>query len=246
MRASKIEFRLRGVILTLIVVLGFWAPWIQALDLGKRVSLLEWLALELSRAGLLPFIYATPVVIVAGALLALLGMVLRLWGTAYLGPRTMRSRQMRASTLQVDGPYRYLRNPLYLGAWFMVAALAFLMPPAGALVAVPLITMFLLRLILAEEHFLARELGEPYQLYLRSTPRLFPRLRANLPRAGAKPHWGRAVLSELNPICVFVTLAVISWTYDHELMLKAILVGYGISLVGRALIPREQEATKVA
>jgi protein-S-isoprenylcysteine O-methyltransferase Ste14 len=242
MRASRIEFRLRGAILTLIVLLGFWAPWIQALDLDKRVSLLEWLALELSRAGLLPFIYATPVVIVAGALLALIGMVLRLWGTAYLGPGTMRSRQMQAGTLQVDGPYRYVRNPLYLGAWFMIAALLFLMPPAGALVAMPLVTLFLLRLILAEENFLRRELGEPYEVYQRSTPRIFPRLRTNLPRAGAKPRWGHAVLSELNPICIFVTLAAISWTYDHELMLKAILIGFGLSLVGRAVTPCEQEA----
>jgi len=51
MRASKFEFRLRGLILTLFVILGFWAPWLQTLDLGKRISLLEWLALEISRLG---------------------------------------------------------------------------------------------------------------------------------------------------------------------------------------------------
>lgn len=235
MRASKIEFRLRGVILTLLVVLGFWAPWIQALDLGKRVSLLEWLALEMSRAGLLRFVYATPVVIAAGALLAFIGMVLRLWGAAYLGPATVLNRQMQAGALQIAGPYRYVRNPLYLGTWFMLAAIAFLMPPTGALVAIPLITLFLLRLIFAEEAFLAQQLGEPYQLYLRSTPRIFPRLRTSLPRGGGEPRWGRAILSELNPISVFVTLAVISWSYDHELMLKALLVGFGISLLARAM-----------
>jgi len=234
------------MILAVIVVLGFWAPWIQALDLGKRVSLLEWLALEISRAGLLRFTYSVPLVIVTGALLAFIGMVLRLWGTAYLGPGTVMSRQMQAGALQADGPYRYLRNPLYLGTWFMLAAVAFLMPPTGALVAVPLVTLFLLRLIFAEESFLRRKLGEPYRLYLLSVPRIFPSRRTSLPRGGATPRWGRAILSEVNPIGVFVTLAIVSWTYDHELMLKAILIGFGLSLIARAMALHEQEAAKTA
>lgn len=245
MRATSIEFRLRMPILTLLVVLGFWAPWIQALDLGKRVSLLEWLALEMSRAGILRFTYATPVVIVAGALLAAMGMVLRVWGTACLGPGTVQSRRMH-SGLIAAGPYRYVRNPLYLGSWFMLAAIAFLMPPTGALVVVPLITIFLLRLILAEEAFLAQELGEPFRQYLRSVPRIFPRLRSNLPRAQVRPQWLLGIVAEVNPISVFVVLAVLSWSYDHELMLKGILVGFGLSLVARALIPRDEVAAKAA
>src|SRR6185437_9115775 len=147
MKASGIEYRLRGLILLVIVLVGFCAPWIQALDLGKRISLLEWMALELSRAGLLRFTYATPVVIVAGALIAGIGMVLRIWGAAYLGPGTVNDRTMRAGELAANGPYRHVRNPLYLGTWFMIAAIAFLMPPTGALFAVPVVTIFLLRLI---------------------------------------------------------------------------------------------------
>lgn len=236
MRASAIEFRLRGLILTLLVLLGFWAPWIQALDLGKRVSLLEWLALETSRAGILRFLYATPVVIAAGALLAALGMVLRVWGTAYIGPVAVNNRRMQAPQLVADGPYRYVRNPLYLGSWFMLAAIAFLMPPTGALVAMPLISLFLLRLVLGEEAFLAAEIGEPYRAYRRAVPRLIPRLRSNLPSNVQTPHWLPALGTELNSISVFVVLAVISWSYDHELMIKALLVGFGISLIARALV----------
>jgi hypothetical protein len=51
-----------------------------------------------------------------------------------------------------------------------------------------------------------------------------------------------AVVTELNPIGVFVTLAVLSWWYDNELMLKAILVSFGLSLVVRALVPRPAAA----
>jgi uncharacterized membrane protein YraQ (UPF0718 family) len=45
-------------------------------------------------------------------------------------------------------------------------------------------------------------------------------------------------VTELNPIGIFITLAVLSWWYDNELMLKAILVSFGASLVVGALVPR--------
>jgi len=83
--ASAIEFRLRMPINVAFVVLGFWAPWVVSSGVGGRISLLEWLALELSRTGLLRFTLATPVVIVVGALLAAFGAILRVWGAAYLG-----------------------------------------------------------------------------------------------------------------------------------------------------------------
>jgi len=243
MRASAIEFRLRMPIMVAIIVVGFWSPWIEKFDLGKRISLLEWLALTASRAGILRFTYATPAVIVAGSLLALAAVVLRVWGTAYLGYGTVQHAQMQAGGVMADGPYRYVRNPLYLGSWCMVGAMAFLMPPTGALFAVALITVFLLRLILGEEAFLTAALGEPYRAYKSMVPRLFPRLRGAPQSAGHTPRWLLAVVSELNPIGVFVTLAVVSWWYDNELMLKSILVSFGISLVVRALLPRGVEKT---
>jgi protein-S-isoprenylcysteine O-methyltransferase Ste14 len=134
-----------------------------------------------------------------------------------------------------------VRNPLYLGSWCMFFAMAFIMPATGALFAMALLTVFLLRLILGEEAFLAAQLGQPYLDYLRAVPRLVPRLvprrRTILPRSGRKPQWLHSVLAELNPIGVFLTLAVFSWSYDNLLMVKAILISFGVSLVVRALTP---------
>jgi len=238
MRASAIEFRLRMPIMVALVVLGFWAPWIEALDLGHRISLLEWLALVVSRAGLLRFTYASPAVIGVATALAALGAVLRVWGAAYLGYDTVHHGAMQSGAVMADGPYRFVRNPLYLGGWCMFAAMAFLMPPTGALVAMALLTLFLLRLILGEEAFLTEKLGEPYRAYLRAVPRLIPRLRGSLPAAGNKANWGIAMITELNPIGIFLMYAVLSWWYDYELMLKAVLVIFGVSLVVRAAMPR--------
>jgi protein-S-isoprenylcysteine O-methyltransferase Ste14 len=222
-----------------IIVLGFGAPWVEAWRIGSRVSLLEWSALELSRTGLLSFTIATPVVIGVAAFLAGIGALLRVWGTAYLGSGTVQSGSMKAEGVMADGPYRYVRNPLYLGLWFMVAGLAFLMPPTGALFALVLISIFLLRLILGEEAFLSAQLGEPYRAYLASVPRLIPRVRTTVARGGGKPQWPRGVLAELLPIGVFFTLAALSWTYDNRLMGRVILIVFGASLVVRALLPHE-------
>lgn len=246
MKASAIAFRLRMVIMVAVVVLGFWSPWVGLLGVGTRRPLLEWLALELSRMGLLNFTFGAPAVIILGALLAAIGAILRVWGAAYLGYDTVHHGQMKAGSLMADGPYRYVRNPLYLGGWFMFVAAGFLMPPTGAVFAIALLTFFLVMTIRSEEAFLTAQLGEPYLEYLAAVPRLIPRLRGSLPAAQRKPHWMVALLTELNPIGVFITLAFLSWSYDQMLMLKGILISFGVSLVVRALMPAIKPETNAA
>jgi protein-S-isoprenylcysteine O-methyltransferase Ste14 len=236
MRASRIEFRLRFFIMVIIVALGFWSPWIEAWGIGQRIPALEWLALELSRTGLLPFTLAAPVVIGLASLLALGGALLRVSGTAYLGAQTMLDRQMQGHRVVASGPYRFVRNPLYLGTLFMMAAMGFAMPPTGAVFTLVLVGAFLVRLILAEEAHLTAQMGETYQAYLRAVPRLVPRLRTHVETGAGKPHWARAVLNELAPIGVFIALSCFSWTYNNETILRAILVSFGVSLVARALV----------
>ena len=234
MRASALEFRLRMLINTAIILLGFWAPWQETVS---RRSLLEWIPLQLSRLGWMSFSSAVPAVIVLASIVAFIGAVLRVWGTATLGPATVNSLSMKAGAVVADGPYRYVRNPLYLGLWCMVAALAFLMPPSGALCSMALITLFIVRLTMGEEGFLAERLGEPYQAYLRAVPRFLPRLRSRIATSGARAHWLRAILAELTPIGIFIAMAVVSWSYNGGLMVRVILIGFGLSLVVRAVLP---------
>ena len=185
MGATKIEFRLRMLILVAIVFLGFYAPWIEVWGFGPRIPLMEWLALELARMGLMPFAVAAPVVIVLASLIAAVGAVFRVWGAAYLGYGTVHHEQMQAGAVMADGPYRYLRNPLYVGGWCMMAAMAFLMPPTGALVSMTLVTVFFLRLILGEESVSHRPAW-------RALPRLSARRAAALSTSPCRPAVCRA------------------------------------------------------
>jgi protein-S-isoprenylcysteine O-methyltransferase Ste14 len=244
MKATKIEFRLRMIIMTLIVLLGFWAPWIELCGIGNRFPLWAWLAVELSRLGLVSSAVAAPLVIIVAALIAAKGAVLRIWGAACLGYDTVHHEQMQAGAVMADGPYRYVRNPLYLGGWCMMAAMSLLMPTTGALFTMTLITVFFLRLILSEEAFLTAQLGQPYQDYLRAVPRFFPRLRTILSRnapqpTGRKPQWLHAFITEINPIGIFLAWAVFSWSYNNWLMIRVVIVCFGLSLIVRALVPKD-------
>jgi len=240
MGATKIEFRLRMVIMTIILTLGFWAPWLGLSQMGPRIPFLLWIALELSRHGLVTFSVGLPLAIVLATLTAAKGMVFRVWGAAYLGPATVIHGKMRGDALVASGPYRYVRNPLYIGLWAMTAALAFLMPPTGAIFVLIAVPVFLLRLTLGEEAFLAGEIGQPYRDYLRTVPRLVPRIRSTLPPSAGKPQWFRAVFAEITSIGVFLGFASFLGTCNLRLTEKIILVCFGISLVVRALLPKTE------
>ncbi len=237
MKASSYIFRFRMILMAVLIVIGFTAPWIQLWGIGSRISLLEWLALQLSRLGLLRFTVATPVVIVCGAVVAAVGAILRIWGSAWLGHGIVINANMQAGGLMADGPFRYLRNPLYLGMYMWVAAMSLVMPASGALFVLIAVALLMGVLIAGEEAFLSASLGEPYRTYVATVPRIVPRLRTTLSASGNKPRWKQAVLSEIYPIVVFITIAFLSWTYDEKLMWRALLIGFGLSLVARALMP---------
>ena len=239
MKATEIEFKLRILIIAAIISLGFWAPWHQLFSFSEPHSLMIWIAYKLNHYASISFRTTTSIAIIIGIMTAFKGMWFRLWGTAYLGSETVNSTQMHSGTLIADGPYRYARNPLYWGTWCTLLAVAYLMSPTGALCTMLLLSIFQLRLILAEEAFLTAKLGEPYKNYLAAVPRLWPQIFHPLKPSGRKPAWTRAIIAELFPIGVFLTFAALSWQYNHSLMIRAVIVSFGISLIARALLPKK-------
>src|SRR5215470_12618424 len=73
--------------------------------------------------------FASPLVKAAALLLLALGFLLRVWATVYFYAHKMRVISLEPQkTLITSGPYRYSRNPLYLGGnvvIFFGAALLF-------------------------------------------------------------------------------------------------------------------------
>jgi hypothetical protein len=136
------------------------------------------------------------------------------------------------------GPYRYVRNPLYLGAWLLAGGASILMPPGGAGFFLIAFALFALFLISSEERFLSIKLGDAYAQYRRRVPRLLPRGRSVAVTAVARPEWAQAALAETYPITFTVCFAIIAWRYNARVLIQCLLICYGLSLVVRAFIPR--------
>jgi protein-S-isoprenylcysteine O-methyltransferase Ste14 len=56
-----------------------------------------------------------------GALLVFLAALLRTWATAYLRTEVVHDMSQHSEALVADGPYRYMRNPLYLANLPLIA-----------------------------------------------------------------------------------------------------------------------------
>ncbi len=244
MKATQLEFRFRVWIIAALYCLGFWAPWTRYGDVPPDTT--AWLAVSttLARWRWLPLDQATILVTGLAIACAIAGAALRLWGTAFLGASIVHSGAMQAGQVMAAGPYRHLRNPLYLGSLLFALSVAILMPPSGALVFVIAVAVFYVRLILGEEAFLIRQLGEPYRHYRQHVPRLLPSLRPRIPSPPAQPQWLQAFLGEILPIGFALCLAVLAWRYEPQLLIRCLLVCLGISLVARALLPRDQLAAE--
>lgn len=242
MKATKLEFRFRVVIISALYFLGFFAPW-ERLGVNANPNpprLWSWLAIEAARAGFVPVGTAYLAVTIAAVLLAAVGALLRVWGTAYLGRFVMRNTAMQAGAVMASGPYRHLRNPLYLGLLLNSIAVSILMPTTGAVFFLLGMTIFTLRLIGGEESFLAAQLGDDYAEYRKAVPSLLPSLKSRLAASTARARWLQSVLAEVYPVGAAVCFAALAWSYDANLLTRCILVCFGLSLVVRAMTGSRQ------
>jgi protein-S-isoprenylcysteine O-methyltransferase Ste14 len=113
----------------------------------------------------------------AAAPLVALGIAMRVWARSYL-LRGTNTRRVHARRFVVDGPYRRLRNPLYVGNMAIAAglALAFAGPIAGAALLLLLFSLYSI-VVRSEESILRTTFAERYDEVAGAVPRWWPRLR---------------------------------------------------------------------
>ena len=236
--ATRFEYRWRWGIHCAVYVLGFSAPWNYAAKVDGTRHLWEWMALRMGGTAA-----AFNGLLIAATVCACAGAALRTWGTAYLSAGVVLSPEMHDQGVIAEGPFRYMRNPLYVGTFLFTLALALLMPPSGALFAVVAIGLMQVRLIFAEEPFLLAKLGPAYAAYCARVPRVLPSGRkpahggetAMNGAPGIVPLWGQAVVGESLMIGVAVVFVALGWRYDAWLLTKGVVVALGVSIVLRAL-----------
>jgi protein-S-isoprenylcysteine O-methyltransferase Ste14 len=234
MKAAPPAFRFRLSIFLLLYLLGFLPPW--EWNSGNRSHGTLWLAAStlIARSGWIGLAAASATVTSIALAFLAMGAIWRVWGTAYIGWGVMRDPAMQADRFVSAGPYRYVRNPLYLGAWLVAVGVSILMPPSGAGFFLLAFSIFVLFLISVEERFLSARLGDVYQQYRRSVPRLLPRMSAGDGAWAGHPNWVQAIFAETYPLAFTLCFAIFAWRYNARVLIQCLLVCYGFSLIMRA------------
>lgn len=120
------------------------------------------------------FAAPTPGSLALGLPVAVLGLLLRAWAAGHLA---------KNQQLAVSGPYRYTRNPLYLGTLIVAAGLTIACRSVwlGLLFGAVFVLVYLPVMELEEQHL--RKIFPEYAAYAARVPALAPRLRG-----GKCPH----------------------------------------------------------
>jgi len=124
--------------------------------------------------------------------------IVRWWGSSYHQAGVVMSGDVVADTFTAAGPYRYVRNPLYLGNALLSIGIGALGSPPATLLVIAFNLVVVYRLIIIEERFLKAANGDVYARYCAAVPRLLPRLTpAPLPPDPRVPDVGYGFVTEL-------------------------------------------------
>lgn len=167
-------------------------------------------------------------VFVAGVLLTVLAAWLRTWATAYIRPEVMVDGELHTHTVIAECPYRYVRNPLYLGTNLLALGYTVMASRLGAVLLVGGIFLFNYRIILREEREMTLVQGENYLRYRRLVPRLWPSLAPCAGVSERKPDWGAGLLGEMFFWGLAAGLAVFAITFDLRIYFLALGLTFGV------------------
>jgi protein-S-isoprenylcysteine O-methyltransferase Ste14 len=109
--------------------------------------------------------------------IALLGFALLQWAQVALGKSWSDTpRMMKEQKLVMEGPYRYIRHPIYTAFLLILGSLLFI--SSNWLIGLCMIGMTVLEIISRiryEESLMTEYFGEQYRAYMKKTGRLLPR-----------------------------------------------------------------------
>ncbi len=104
---------------------------------------------------------------------------LRIWAGGTIGGARMMSVSIRADDLLIAGPYRHVRNPIYLSDIMTLAGMALVVPWPGTILVIALLAGIYPKIIAYEEKTLLAAFGERYARYAADVPRLGWRMRVD-------------------------------------------------------------------
>lgn len=125
------------------------------------------------------FAQPTMLSMVAGFLLVLCGEGIRFWGVSIAGSETRTTGRVGGTYLITNGPFAYVRNPLYVGNILLyagVGVMSMALMPWLLIIAMLWFYFQYYLIVLQEEEYLAERFGDEYEKYRKVVGRFVPRL----------------------------------------------------------------------
>jgi hypothetical protein len=239
-RATDFEFRHRSLVITGI----FFAFGLYALD-HTNISQTAAQALVSRQPGAnsVQLLGCVRAILAVGTLVVAPAAFIRSWAGAYIHSAVVHDVALHTDRLVADGPYRHVRNPLYLGSMLLAVGLGTMASRIGFFFLLAGIISFLYRLILREEAGLLQSQGESYRKYYDAVPRLLPSLLPRVPAGGRKPNWLDGFLGETFFWSFPVGMAAFAATLRIEYFWVIMGAGFAIRFVQAFLRRRMRAAT---
>jgi protein-S-isoprenylcysteine O-methyltransferase Ste14 len=133
--------------------------------------------------------FARPTVLsmVVGFAVIFTGELIRFWGVSIVGAETRTTGAVGGTFLITNGPFSYVRNPLYVGNMMLYAGVGIMsmaLFPWMLLVAISWFYLQYYLIVTREEEYLAATFGGEFEEYRKNVRRFVPRLT---PYMSARP-----------------------------------------------------------
>jgi protein-S-isoprenylcysteine O-methyltransferase Ste14 len=146
--------------------------------------------------------------VAAGVAMVVVGELMRFWAVRHIGTISRTRTSTRQGPLIMSGPFRMVRNPLYLGNWMiwsglvLVSRLVWMLPIAWAVFALQYGTM-----VIWEEARLRSKFGRQYDRYALDVPRWVPVRPNDLAPLQPRHPWQSVAFSERGTIMAIMVVA---------------------------------------
>lgn len=164
---------------------------------------------------LLFFSQPTLLSVIYGFILTFFGEIIRLISIGYTG-LTTRSKNVQSKILVTNGPYSYVRNPIYVGNFFISLGVVISANSLFPWYIIAYILLFALQysfIIKFEEQFLSKAFGKEHRNYMENVPSFSINFRGYKNKSKVKPNFRKAFKSEKTTLIIITLLFSIFLTF---------------------------------
>ncbi len=131
---------------------------------------------------ILMILYSNPNIysFLLGIVFIVLGEFIRIWANSWAGSETRTTGGVGGTFLIINGPYAYVRNPLYIGNVIIYFGLGIMSNAVFPYLQIIALFYFFYQyyvIVKEEENFLKQKFGESYEHYCKNVNRFLPKFK---------------------------------------------------------------------